>query len=115
CVADKSSMDAIRGDVRERRGREREAVRSETESALAQHRRRLLWISGCTFAATALGSLLLVWLGLTPLSRMSEAVSKVSPRHFSLDLDTSRLPRELRPIAERLAATVELLKHAFAR
>jgi signal transduction histidine kinase len=46
---------------------------------------------------------------------MSDAVSKVSPRNFSLDLDTSRLPRELRPIAERLKTTLELLKRAFAR
>jgi signal transduction histidine kinase len=115
CAADQSELDGILTELREQRDRELDALRSETAAALTQHRRRLLWISAATGVATALGSMLLVWLGLTPLSRMSDAVSKVSPRNFRLDLDTSRLPRELRPIAERLTTTLELLKRAFAR
>src|SRR5262249_33554383 len=115
CAAEQSELDGILAELREQRDRDREALWSEPEQALSQHLHRLLWISVSTFVATALGSLMLVWLGLAPLSRMSDAVSKVSPRNFSLDLDTSRLPRELRPIAERLATTLELLKRAFAR
>ena len=63
-----------------------------------------IWLpSGLGASSIAgIGSLLLVWLGLSPLSRLSEAVSKVSPRNFGLDVDESRLPRELRPIAGRL-------------
>jgi heavy metal sensor kinase len=115
CGAAPGELDDVLADLAEQRDRELASLRAETEAALTQHRRRLLWISGLTFVATALGSLLLVWLGLTPLSRMSEAVSKVSPRNFALDLDASRLPHELRPIAERLGTTLALLKRAFAR
>ena len=115
CGAAPGELDDVLADLAAQRDRELASLRAETDASLTQHRRRLLWISGLTFVATALGSLLLVWLGLTPLSRMSEAVSKVSPRNFALDLDASRLPHELRPIAERLATTLDLLKRAFAR
>lgn len=115
CAADHSELDRVLLELAEQRDRDLAALRAETETALAQHRDRLLWISGFTFGATALGSLALVWLGLSPLSRLGEAVSKVSPRNFVLDVDESRLPRELRPIVERLSTTLELLERAFAR
>jgi signal transduction histidine kinase len=115
CAADERELDSHLADLAAQRDRDLEALRSDTENDLAEHRARLLWISGCTFGATALGSLALVWLGLSPLSRLSEAVSKVSPKNFSLDLDESRLAPELRPIAGRLSTTLDLLKRAFAR
>jgi heavy metal sensor kinase len=73
-------------------------------------------ISGVTFAATVLGGFALVWLGLRPLRRLSDAVSRVSTKDFRLPLDDRRrLPNELRPIAERLTQTLDMLKRAFAR
>jgi signal transduction histidine kinase len=115
CAADLRELDAVLDQLAQQREQELAAMRDETEAALAQHRRWLLWICGFTFGATALGSLLLVWLGLAPLSRLSEAVSNVSPRNFRLGIDNDRLPHELRPIAERLSTTLELLQRAFAR
>jgi heavy metal sensor kinase len=115
CAADTRQLDAILDGLRQQRDEELAALQGETSLALARQRNRLLVISSVTFGATVLGSFALVWLGLLPLHRLSEAVSKVSPRDFSLHLDEKPLPRELCPIADRLSETLELLKRAFAR
>ncbi len=90
-------------------------LKSQTAMALSGLRAHLLIISSLTLGATFLGAWVLVWLGLLPLRRMSDAVSKISPRDFRLPLTEASLPQELRPIAERLAATLDELKRAFAR
>jgi heavy metal sensor kinase len=91
------------------------ALQSETDASLASLRLRLLLIYGGIFAAAALGCLLLVRFGLKPLARVSDAVSKVTPRDFRLPLEENRLPVELRPIVARLTETLELLKRSFDR
>jgi heavy metal sensor kinase len=89
---------------------------SKAQETLTSLRNQLLLISGVTFAATILGGFALVWLGLRPLGRLTDAVSRVSTKDFRLPLDDRRpLPNELRPIAERLAETLDMLKRAFAR
>jgi heavy metal sensor kinase len=97
------------------REEELDTVRAETEMALARLRTRLFSIAGITFVATISGTLMLVWMGLLPLHRLSEAVSKVTPRDFSLPVDDTKLPTELRPIADKLVGTLAALKQAFAR
>src|SRR5262249_48222545 len=103
-----------------------EGVRAETDEQLADleertaiqlalQRDQLIGISSLTFAATILGTCWLVSLGLCPLRRLSDAVSRVSPKNFNLALGDAPLPQELRPIAERLGDTLELLRRAFAR
>jgi heavy metal sensor kinase len=62
-----------------------------------------------------LGGCFLVWLGLAPLSRLSDAVSKVSEKDFQLRVNEKNLPPELRPIAGRLTQTLGLLQRAFDR
>jgi heavy metal sensor kinase len=76
---------------------------------------RLLLICLTTFAATIVGGVLLVRIGLAPLRRLSVAVSQVSEKDFRLPIDESQLPLELRPISERLTQTLDELKRAFAR
>jgi heavy metal sensor kinase len=88
---------------------------SETARTLAGLRTRLWWIFGLTFLAIVAGGAFLIRLGLTPLKRLSEAVSRVSEKDFRLQIDQNRLPTELRPIAGRLAQTLEQLKRAFSR
>jgi heavy metal sensor kinase len=88
---------------------------AESEESLRALRAQLLGVGLLTFAATLAGGLWLVWLGLRPVNRLSEAVSRVSEKDFRLDLDPGGLPHELRPIAERLAQTLEQLRRAFAR
>jgi heavy metal sensor kinase len=90
-------------------------LRDESETTLSNLRDRLLLIGVVTFSATVVGGVWLVRLGLSPLQRLSEAVSRVSAKDFRLPFDEPRLPRELRPIVKRLTQTLELLKRTFAR
>jgi len=76
---------------------------------------QLFWVSLGAFGALVAGGLFLVGLGLSPLNRLSEAVSKVSEKDFRLPIDQDHLPRELKPIADRLAQTLDQLKRVFER
>ena len=89
-------------------------LKVEAQATLTSLRNRLLLLSMITFAATVAGGIWLVRLGLSPLRRLSDAVSLVSVKDFRLPFEERRLPGELRPIVERLTETLELLKRAFA-
>ena len=102
-------------ELSQERDAEFAAVREETEVALARLRLRLIAVAGVTFLATFAGTFWLVWLGLLPLRRLSDAVSRVSTRDFRLPLDSRSLPSELNPIASKLAGTLAALKQAFTR
>jgi heavy metal sensor kinase len=115
CAADMSKLDATLAVFAERRDDELAHVASKTNESLRDLGRDLLGISLAVFAATGIGSFWLVRLGLSPLRRLSDAVSRVSPKDFRLPLDERPLPRELQPIAGRLSNTFDLLKRAFAR
>ena len=114
-AADSSKLTDALNRFRDNRDEELEKQKAETAAALLTLGSHLLTISSVTFAATVLGTWWLVWLGLLPLRRMSDAVSQVSPRDFQLHLGNKPLPMELRPIAERLSTALDLLKRAFAR
>jgi heavy metal sensor kinase len=90
-------------------------LKDDTDSALAELRKRMMWVGLTTFAALVVGGFWLIRVGLMPLDRLSDAVSRVSERDFRLRLDDKPLPTELRPIAERLRQTLEQLQRAFAR
>jgi heavy metal sensor kinase len=90
-------------------------VAAEASETLSTLRWRLFWISGLTFIALAGGGFWLVRLGLLPLARVSEAVSRVSEKDFRLQVEDRGLPSELQPIVERLKQTLDQLRRAFAR
>lgn len=92
-----------------------ESMKKESAATLASLRNKLLVINLVAFAATILGGLYLVRLGLSPLERLTDAVSKVSPKDFKLPYEETRVPRELEPIVERLNGTLGQLKRVFAR
>jgi heavy metal sensor kinase len=98
---------------------EMEQARDQLNAELEESRTRLfanlLWMGLATIAAVLVGGFWLVRLGLSPLKRLSDAVSKVSEKDFRLVVDQKTLPRELKPIVERLAGTLEQLKRAFER
>jgi two-component system, OmpR family, heavy metal sensor histidine kinase CusS len=100
-------------------GRERDLhlaqVDSQTRQNLHQLRSRLFWISATTLTALWLGGILLVHLGLAPLARLADAVSRVSAKDFRLDIDSQKLPSELQPIAARLVLTLRQLGQVFER
>jgi len=87
---------------------------AETLDTMARLRTLVLWIFAATFVAVVVGGFWLVRLGLSPLGRLSEAVSRVSEKDFRLQVD-GRIPGELKPIVTRLAETLDQLKRAFAR
>jgi two-component system, OmpR family, heavy metal sensor histidine kinase CusS len=90
-------------------------LKEESQASLASLRKHLWLICATTFISAAVGGYLLVLVGLAPLKRLGEAVSRVTPKDFMLPMDNRPLPVELRPIAERLSQTLALLKRAFAR
>ena len=90
-------------------------LNEDSQAALDDLRRTMLLVGLGTFTALLFGGYLLVWLGLVPLKRLSDAVSRVSARDFRLAVNDAKMPYELKPIVERLKQTLELLKRAFAR
>jgi heavy metal sensor kinase len=115
CAYNVADRDQALGNLAARRDDELGALKAETNQSLHTLRTRLLTISGATFAATVVGTWLLVWVGLAPLRRLSDAVSRVSEKDFRLQFNDRRLPAELRPIVERLTRTLQQLQAAFAR
>jgi heavy metal sensor kinase len=89
-------------------------MHEQTRAALGELRHRLFWIAIVTFTGIVAGGYLLLRLGLAPLSRLTDAVSKVSEKNFQLQVNPDGLPSELRPIAERLSQSLEQLQKAFA-
>jgi heavy metal sensor kinase len=114
-AAHTATRDAALAGYREAFENDLEGLAVNSRDTLAALRYRFLWVGLITFAALAAGGLWLVGMGLAPLKRLSEAVSRVSPRDFRLQLEERRLPLELRGIASRLKQTLELLQRAFAR
>jgi heavy metal sensor kinase len=115
CAADTRKRNAALAELASLRDEELNKIAGETRSSLSDLRTWLSMIGLAVFVATGVGGFWLVRLGLSPLRRMSDAVSRVSAKDFRLPLDDKPLPLELRPIAQRLANTLDLLKRAFAR
>ncbi len=115
CAAETQKRDAALAALAQRRDDDLAATAAHTGESLHDLRLRLLGISLAVFAATGIGSFWLVRRGLSPLRRLSDAVSRVSAKDFRLPLDERPLPLELQPIAQRLSSTLDLLKRAFVR
>jgi signal transduction histidine kinase len=115
CAANTAPLqEALRGFA-QRRDQELAEVEGKADASLSELRRWLFAVGCVTFLAMILGSFWLVRLGLMPLHRLSDAVSRVSPRDFRLPLEQRRLPAELQPIVARLEEMLGQLKRAFAR
>ncbi len=115
CAADTSQRDQTLADYQAKLTHDLDNAAAEADETLQGLRHRLWWIGAATFVAALIGSCWLVGLGLSPLRRLSEAVSRVSERDMTLRCKPAQLPPELRPIAERVAQTLQLLQRAFAR
>jgi heavy metal sensor kinase len=115
CASETTERDRQLADLGQQLKLDLDEIQVESQANLASLRNHLLLIAVFAFAAAAVGGYLLVRLGLSPLHRLSDAVSKVSARDFRLPLSDSRFPVELRPIVERLTQTLDELKRAFAR
>lgn len=114
-AADTRHLDADLQELRQALNEDLGHVTEESQATLAGLRNRLLAIALATFALCVAGGFWLVRFGLSPLRRLSYAVSQVSPKDFRLAFDDGHLPSELRPIMERLQQTLDQLRRAFAR
>jgi len=92
-----------------------EEFKSETERSIHNLRATLAWTVIGAIGITLLGGWLLVGLGLTPLKRLSHAVSQISAKDFRLPLDPKSLPAEVNPVAQRLSQALTQLQSAFER
>lgn len=90
-------------------------LESDTTRSLKQLRNRLFLIGLVTFGMVLLGCLILVGVGLSPLRRLSDAVSRVTPKDFRLPLKEEEMPVELQPIVSRLTDSLASLGKAFER
>lgn len=102
-------------EFRQKRDNEMAERDAEAESDLAVLTRELVFVGLLSFIAATVGLWALFRQGLNPLSRLSDAVSRINPDNFTLNIEESRLPTELRPIASRLKVTLAQLSRAFAR
>ncbi|NBO91125.1 MAG: hypothetical protein EBV06_02225 [Planctomycetia bacterium] len=114
-AADLSGLNTRLDELMAERDEEYATVRAETKSSLSRLWNRLTAIAIVTLTATVAGTFWMVWLGLLPLRRLSDAVSQVSARDFQLAVDRSNLPSELTPVVDKLVGTLAALKHAFTR
>ncbi|MSQ94521.1 MAG: HAMP domain-containing protein [Gemmataceae bacterium] len=116
---DRDSQLAVIDDNIQQFATERDSELAKLERTIGedlnQLRSRMLWIGMSALIALWFGGYVVIRLGLAPLSKMSEAVSQVSPSNFRLQLDVEKLPNELRPIAARLSEVLVQLQKAFAR
>ncbi len=90
-------------------------LEEHSRTALVTLRNRLLLISAGIFAATVVGGFWIVRWALSPLKRLTCAVSQVSERDFQLRIAPEQVPEELQPIVERLQQSLSSLEKAFAR
>jgi signal transduction histidine kinase len=90
-------------------------IEKETQRTLASIRNNLLMIGGISIVVVLLASWFVIAIGLKPLHRLSDAVSRVSAKDFRLPIDSKILPQEVVPIVERLRSTLAALQNAFAR
>jgi heavy metal sensor kinase len=115
CAADTATRDSLLQQYAAERVQELARMEEESAQTLAAVRYRLVLIALVTFVATVIGGFVLVRVGLSPLQRLSVAVSRVSEKDMRLQFDEPQVPSELRPIVERLAQTLEQLQRAFLR
>jgi heavy metal sensor kinase len=90
-------------------------VEIESEARMASLRRWVIGVGLGAFVISTAGACWLIAVGLAPLQRLTDAVSRVSPKDFRLPYDPVPTPQELRPIYDRLTQTLGQLERAFAR
>jgi signal transduction histidine kinase len=114
-IAWNESMVPKLGELARQRDEVLARLDDENKDALAQLKLRLGGISAIALGVVVIGGWLLIGTSLTPLKRLSLAVSQVSARDFRLPIEPSDLPPEIVPVADRLKQTLQQLQAAFER
>ncbi len=97
--------------------RDEQLLRIETETRESQGtlRIRVAGIACLTFVAVIIGGWFIIGIGLAPLRKLTNAVSRVNERDFHLNMDKSDLTVELVPIHDKLNQSLDALRIAFER
>jgi signal transduction histidine kinase len=115
CAAETTERDAALAALQNELDEHLANLEKESAATLANLRNWIGAITSVTFIALFVGCFWLVRAGLAPLRRLSIAVGRVSPKDFSLAMESQGLPAEIQPVVDRLRATLELLQSAFER
>ena len=88
---------------------------AETRESQDRLRSRVAGIAIITFCSLVVGGWFIIGIGLSPLRKLTIAVSRVSERDFRLVMDKQDLTVELLPIHDKLTQSLEALRVAFER
>jgi two-component system, OmpR family, heavy metal sensor histidine kinase CusS len=88
-------------------------IQSESEKTIRNVRFFLLILNSLALGVMLLGSLFFINRGLSPVNRLSQAVSQVSEKDFRLPIDQNELSVELLPVHQRLSTSLAALGRAF--
>ena len=114
CAWDSTSDQPQLNKLRDRHMQQLQEIEAETQRNLQSMRNNLFLIGAVSLVVVILASWLVVGIGLKPLHRLSEAVSRVSAKDFRLPIDSNVLPQEVVPVVDRLRITLAALQDAFA-
>ncbi len=90
-------------------------IDDETREGQNRLRARVAGIAGLTFVSLVVGGWFIIGFGLSPLRKLTTAVSQVNERDFRLVIDKSELTVELLPIHDKLNQALDALRIAFER
>lgn len=111
----KTTLDAHLAGLAAARDEQLTRAATETSKARSLLRWRIGAIGGGTFLAVVFGGWLLTGVGLAPLRKLSDAVSRVTEKDFRLSVEKDDLTTELAPIHDRLTHSLDELRRAFER
>ncbi len=92
-----------------------EILEKSTKKNLTSIQNKLFGIGFGVLAIILIGSWFLIGHGLKPIAKLSEAVSHISLKNFSLPVKDEELRTEVFPLVDRLRGTLKQLEEAFAR
>ncbi len=106
-----ADLAAIRDEAVAKRGE----ISRATASSQRWVRLALLVTCGVAFLGLVVGGFGVIRVGLHPLKKLSDAVSRVNEKDFRLPVTKEELTEELAPIHDRLVHSLDALKAAFER
>ncbi|HEV3383939.1 MAG TPA: HAMP domain-containing sensor histidine kinase, partial [Gemmata sp.] len=115
CAHPKASIDASLNQIAEEKEASLANLTNDIEFARKKMRLQILVVGLIALIAVAIGGPVVVGMGLRPVGKLSDAVSRVSEKDFKLPHDGRNLVRELVPIHGRLTQTLDMLQRAFTR
>ena len=115
CARPKSDIEGKLATITNERDEARATLASDIKSARETMIVQTVLVGLVAILAIALGGPLIVGVGLRPVGKLSDAVSRVSEKDFKLPHSGDDLVQELVPIHSRLIQTLGLLQRAFSR